>query len=377
MDLQQDDSDDNAPWYNSRGDARMNQAVKYRLENPDLSVFQCLCLGGFNYLSDDADRVDEENVTLAQRKNQLSRRMRKIRERVLSERNEETTIPRKKKAKRLTESRSLHESPSQDSAEDFVGNIDAKMAAARTDNPLSEEERSLKMPAVAQSMGDNPAFSGRSTNYIHSAAVQNACFRPGGLSSERPFPAASSSSRQLSHNNNLVPNTAGHYHFSPIGTSGQPLPFTPATATQGVHHHHHQQQQQQLFPTFPSVAGNNSSTSGFAQGINNIGIDTMLPHGQGNNARAPNIPLGIATANALAPSNNDRESHALALFAQGLHSYRQQCMIAAGYSVAETNPSSNAYKRIAFLSWQNECEILQRTLGNFDPHAPQQRHPHS
>ena len=60
-----------------KGDPRMHRAVAARLANPDISLFEALCVGGFEYpANDDASVVDTEKVTLGQRKNQLSRRLR-------------------------------------------------------------------------------------------------------------------------------------------------------------------------------------------------------------------------------------------------------------------------------------------------------------
>lgn len=66
----------------TRGDPRMHQAVAARLANPEISLFEALINGGFLFDSDDATHVDEENVTLGQRKNQLSRRLRLSRQKV-------------------------------------------------------------------------------------------------------------------------------------------------------------------------------------------------------------------------------------------------------------------------------------------------------
>jgi len=60
-----------------KGDPRMHRAVSAKLADPSMTLFHALQAGGFNYMDDiDAKAVDEENVTLAQRKNQLSRRLR-------------------------------------------------------------------------------------------------------------------------------------------------------------------------------------------------------------------------------------------------------------------------------------------------------------
>jgi hypothetical protein len=62
-----------------RGDPRMNRAVAARLANPNLSLLDALIEGGFTFPNGtDSSRndVDSDNVHVAQRKNQLSRRLR-------------------------------------------------------------------------------------------------------------------------------------------------------------------------------------------------------------------------------------------------------------------------------------------------------------
>jgi hypothetical protein len=61
-----------------KGDPRMHRAVQARLANPTMSLLEALQRGGFDYdvKANDANSVDSENVTLGQRKNQLSRRLR-------------------------------------------------------------------------------------------------------------------------------------------------------------------------------------------------------------------------------------------------------------------------------------------------------------
>jgi len=55
----------------------MHNAVNARLANPDISLFEALQIGGFDYpINDDPTLTDSEGVSLGQRKNQLSRRLR-------------------------------------------------------------------------------------------------------------------------------------------------------------------------------------------------------------------------------------------------------------------------------------------------------------
>jgi hypothetical protein len=59
----------------------MHRAVAARVLNPGISLFQALQIGGFEYANEeDAHAMDSENVTLCQRKNQLNRRLRALRQ---------------------------------------------------------------------------------------------------------------------------------------------------------------------------------------------------------------------------------------------------------------------------------------------------------
>lgn len=65
------------PRMGRKGDPRMHRAVSARLKDPSLTLFDALQVGGFDYPADeDAGCFDSERVTLGQRKNQLSRRIR-------------------------------------------------------------------------------------------------------------------------------------------------------------------------------------------------------------------------------------------------------------------------------------------------------------
>jgi len=66
--------------FGTRGDPRMNRAVEVKMANPGMPLAVALQNGGFSYPADaNGAAMDDENVTLAQRKNQLSRRLRRAR----------------------------------------------------------------------------------------------------------------------------------------------------------------------------------------------------------------------------------------------------------------------------------------------------------
>lgn len=64
------------PRPSRREDPRMHKAVAARLKDPRMPLYQALVEGGFGYAEDYPHVVDSEGVSLAQRKNQLSRRLR-------------------------------------------------------------------------------------------------------------------------------------------------------------------------------------------------------------------------------------------------------------------------------------------------------------
>jgi len=72
-----------AKGHGPRGDPRMNKAVEARMKNPQISLLEALVVGGFKFPTLQVNNgnkkngvVDEDNVLLSQRKNQLSRRIR-------------------------------------------------------------------------------------------------------------------------------------------------------------------------------------------------------------------------------------------------------------------------------------------------------------
>ena len=61
----------------------MHKAVAARLANPNISLYEALRMGGFDYsTNDDKSILDSKKVTLGQRKNQLSRRLRLARKQI-------------------------------------------------------------------------------------------------------------------------------------------------------------------------------------------------------------------------------------------------------------------------------------------------------
>jgi hypothetical protein len=71
------------------GDERMSQAIKAKIQNPSLSSYDALVAGGFVYPAirkgvKASEIYDNENISLQQRMNQLSRRLRRVRNTVAS-----------------------------------------------------------------------------------------------------------------------------------------------------------------------------------------------------------------------------------------------------------------------------------------------------
>lgn len=75
------DSNGRKLTYSTRGDNRMGAAVAARMADPSITPFEALRLGGFKWSNSHPTRndVDTDGVRLRQRKNQLCRRVRKLR----------------------------------------------------------------------------------------------------------------------------------------------------------------------------------------------------------------------------------------------------------------------------------------------------------
>ena len=82
--------------------------------------------------------------------------------------------------------------------------------------------------------------------------------------------------------------------------------------------------------------------------------------GQGNVHMSTTQNTPIATS----PTPEDaREEQGLRAFQEGLQKLYKETMLKSGYSTEETQPSSQSYRRFAFLAWQQECMRLQMVLG--------------
>ena len=80
-----------------KGDPRMHKALEIRLGNPKLSLLDSLTKGGFEFHMVDNVWYDRDNISLSQRKNQLSRRVRlfKVNQ---SKQAEDTSVPGEQKS---------------------------------------------------------------------------------------------------------------------------------------------------------------------------------------------------------------------------------------------------------------------------------------
>jgi hypothetical protein len=149
-----------------KGDPRMHRAVQARQVDPNISLFLALKLGGFNYPDDiDAKFVDEENVTLAQRKNQLSRRLRVVKDVETASLTEPSTASKEKfynlvECQKQTFQNFLQESErGSDSYGDDMLSVESKYHSDRQTNvamPLLQQQE--KLPSTMK-VGSTRQFS--------------------------------------------------------------------------------------------------------------------------------------------------------------------------------------------------------------------------
>ena len=310
----------------------MNRAVAARLKDPNLSLYGALFIGGFNFpSSDEASTLDDENVTLGQRKNQLLRRLREYN--------------RKPRTRAKTQKRNGH------------------------------KEVSVDRDALVHLSRRNSLLGG--WNNAQGLSTGNSAFVPLGTGKPKLC--------------ECLPETSPEAHDTTpiIAASYIPSKTRYGLTALGVPPRGSMERTRADFATKQSEKGMANPGGYFSQASKSgsaAGPPSAFPR--------PGIPLndddadlfdaaclssdstcGISPNTAVArqssPSSVDttpnpmdfRERKGLQLFQEGLQAIYQRSMMKAGYSREETHPSSHCYRRFAFLAWQQECLRLQLIMG--------------
>ena len=260
-----------------KGDPRMHRAVAARLADPSLSLFEALRAGGFDYtIDEDAQALDTDKVTLGQRKNQLSRRIRLAKKQAEQQPYKASNGAHASPVKYGSETHHTNGSTDNSGKGNAYQSSQASPASSTHGFVTSETSRGLKRSAAAMAQTKGGLLSDSSDVFL--GATESA-------EGDRPLLMAKN---HPDYKPLIITRKSGH--------SGTPAvePVQPALF--------HRDQRQQAAATNPPEPGypplHNQHQHPQIQQMQSQSQPT-IPHQQ-QPAQAPVVPLGIAPYQQLA-----------------------------------------------------------------------------
>mmetsp|Transcript_39357 Transcript_39357/g.95250 ORF Transcript_39357/g.95250 Transcript_39357/m.95250 type:complete len:555 (+) Transcript_39357:83-1747(+) len=332
-----------------KGDARMHKAVAARLANPDLSLFDALRIGGFDYPSnDDSSIMDAEKVTLGQRKNQLSRRLRLARKNC-------TDVKPDHKPSLATFTGAHTTTRDQERKVSKPSNIGALALQMKRDGPVlngfsddddeDQIDEQSKRPRIAKY---HPEFA--------------PLFVPPSASVRNPF----GSTGIAKHNQNISqPHGYSAANYVPNQQPGDTRNIASFNPSSGVGNSNYDQSPLLSQPLGNVFNGNHNSQprasavaiSSLAASAQAVGLtlEQLAMSLSSNPANLSKIILGVddsATA-------KKQEALALHLYEVESKALYSKCMLTAGMDPKRCQQGSEEYLNFALKAWQAEGRRLQ------------------
>ena len=326
------------------GDPRMHRAVAARLANPAISLYEALKIGGFEYpTDDDSSCLDSEQVSLGQRKNQLSRRVR------LAKKNGGTTtvaldVPSNK----------IHV------PNGVVSSSGVQNQLAGTKRSLLDEEDVLSAGGEEPEEGtEQQTLMAKFHPQYHPILVQPP---------SRPPPAARA--------NTMVVNN----------TSGSNVTINPANLPAGMPLLQGQMDSLITKPgpqnsnmvtnvvTNPSSSGSLQTMGGGAPVASGVAVASLSQTAANVGMTLEQLAWALQTHTTLAqvmlsgPTQfQTPKDLALVFFENECKTLYQKVMLQSGFSPAEAQPGSKTHLEFAWEAWQAEGQRLrQQILGKAD-----------
>jgi hypothetical protein len=347
-----------------KGDPRMNRAVAARLTNPKLSLLDALIAGGFSFPSDtsnvlDSDLLDNDGVSLAQRKNQLSRRLRIVRQ---GHHHQQHHQPKRHdgEEKESTNSAMTPDDDQTELEQSFEQHPVAFMQSSSAPN------RPLKRSADA-ALGTEKRETQDEDYEVEMAIMQNrlAKFHP----QYHPlFPSLVHTSHSAlptnhTHNNTAVPDVArvsvaAANLGAPSATAA--TASTSTTVPDGVSSstlNDLLSKQQQLLSTATQHHPSGVAIASLTHTAASVGL--TLDQLAMSLSTTPNL-LRVLASN---PSLEQKQELALKLYHIECGAAMQKCMLLAGYGTLDAyNKNSDQRRQLAIRAWQLEGRRLEKAL---------------
>eukprot|EP00934_Nitzschia_sp_Nitz4_P004721 Nitzschia sp. Nitz4//scaffold169_size48518//14977//16586//NITZ4_007068-RA/size48518-snap-gene-0.59-mRNA-1//-1//CDS//3329538376//4711//frame0 len=318
-----------------KGDARMHRAVTARLQNPELSLFEALCIGGFDYpLNEDASALDSEKVSLGQRKNQLSRRLRLAKKHNMDgsespdHNTEHSSIDSKGHINRLIQQQTQSRAPSAIGARALQMKRDHSELGDLSDAEDNvggeyQAEEPAKQPRIAKF---HPQFA---PLFVPPAGSRNASLSTGkGMDPSSPSPSS------VAGTVTLPPLNMG----LSVATNNIPPPAP-------------------MFPSQSTPRASSVAISSLAHSAQSVGLTLeQLAMTLSSNPMGLVKVLADASSAEAQARKNELAERLYETDCKGLYS---KSMLMAGFDPRDCQPSSEVYREFAIKAWQKEGKRLQ------------------
>jgi hypothetical protein len=347
----------------------MHKAVAARLADPNISLYEALLMGGFDYLTnDDKSILDSKKVTLGQRKNQLSRRLRLARKQIAGR----DTSGTDKALSNATDTADNNINCKEEQAGD--NNLNDKPYIAHSISAINETTLKLADDLVSAGLyndGDSDATGNRQckkprlNNYLRGTSFDRTCTMATAANQKLNHNNSSSNRNQQLHQAWQQGSNALH-----IGGDGTTTVPTLAVATGSL--------AQATFPSaglfFNSQISNVISDGQPVQQPYQSGTSAMALSSLSSSAHRVGLTLdqlaltlssNAASLTKLVSDSRSGESMAkqeqlaLDIYKAEVKSLYTKCLLTAGVDANLAEQSTPTYTRFACKAWEFEGKRLR------------------
>ena len=330
----------------------MHKAVAARLATPSLSLYEALVIGGFSYSeNDDKSVLDSKKVTLGQRKNQLSRRLRLARK----QGDEELKASSPSSDNRA----SFDENSSHRNGSNGIGEGEQKNLNGKTNDPLSTlGHHRTKMDLISElgTSSFNNHSNGRNVEAMGAVAQQQKRQRFTKCLNSTTFERSCTMAPTINHK---LPPNANQYLTHALMTPGSLL-----GSTQGVNYSSNQYYSPQMPNRMPdqnvqryqhgASAVALSSLGATAQSVG-ISLDQLALTLSSNTTSLSKLIAEVRSGD----SEIKKEQMAIDLFQADVKGLYTKSLLVAGVDASLAEQNTPTYIKFATKAWEAEGKRLR------------------
>jgi hypothetical protein len=351
----------------------MHKAVAARLADPNMTLFDALKAGGFTYSDDNnPNDVDNEDITLAQRKNQLSRRLRIARRQQEDFGTAATSSPTdtRKKFESLVEKQKQTFQRMQQTME-----LERRTSSGQFAPGGFKRQRSATGSTATGAAPTNSVPARRSLiddeddsedHYPAQMMAKNhPNFRPIVVPPTGPFYSQSAPMGAFPGSNGGVPANPASLYPPPA----QGMPYFPGTTFPPMTNLTPVAPAPPLRGTAPSATASGVAVRSLTNTAQSVGYSLeQLALALSSTRNLANVVLGEEgdTPGVAKVQKKKRHDLALELYKNEVQPVYSRCMLLAGFSPESTSETSKDFLKFSWQAWQKEGRRLRDMLEEND-----------